>query len=154
MRRSVILVVFAVCGVATALAFGPISARMGLRARAVQATPSANAPVIQKCICGDRSAGGENCICRDLCVRGNKWASANTVTSTSPCAGNCAGKCGDKCQGQCGDKCSGQCGDKCAGKCADKCQGACGDKCKSAGADKCPGRDNCAGQKSCGKRAA
>jgi hypothetical protein len=130
MKRSVILVVFAVCGVATALALGPIRAGTSLRTQAVQVTPAAVAPAIQKCICGDRSTGGESCICRDLCPRGDKCSSTCAAKSTGPCAEKCAGKCGDKCQGQCGDKC------------------------KNAGADKCPGRGNCAGQKSCGKRAA
>ena len=131
MKRSVILVALAVCGVATALALGPIRAGTSLRTQAVQATPAAVAPAIQKCICGDRTTGGESCICRDLCTQADKSASTCATKSTGPCAEKCAAKCAEKCQGQCGDKCQGQCDGKCQGPCGDKCAAKCADKCQS-----------------------
>ena len=94
MNKNVVLVMVAVGCVATALALGP----QWLGSSPInQPTPVAvqdAAPTVDKCICGDRSADGHGCICRDIskCAPGCSGAAANAAKSNG-CPCGCGGQC-------------------------------------------------------------
>jgi modification target Cys-rich repeat protein len=137
MRRCLLLIALTGFSAASALALTPMWINPALLRASAKVTANDTATVaVEKCVCGDRSADGKNCICR----------------GTSGCADKCGGDCGN-CPGR-GDGCQGPCKDKCAGPCKDKCQGACQGKCGGPCGDKAAKREGCPNRQSGCKRAA
>jgi len=142
MKRSLILIALVGFGTASAFALAPIWISPAVLASAAKvATADTAAVTVEKCVCGDRSPNGANCICRGT---GRCTEKCGGDCGKCPARGDCGkGCCDGPCKGSCGDKCTGPCKDKCQGPCGDKCQGPCKGKCGGPCGGKSPGRAGC-----------